>query len=63
MWKHNKIKDKLYVGNYEAVQVKDKWKRMLRLEHRNTRGKTVGKVYMFGNAAAAKKAGWIYCSK
>ena len=59
MWTHLKLKCTEYVGNYEPNSKTGK--RQLRLERRNAKGKTVGKVYTFGNAAAAKKAGWIYC--
>lgn len=59
MWSPPKLK-KQYVGNYEPGK---NGKRQLRLEHRNAKGQTIGEVYPFGNAQAAKKAGWIYNKK
>jgi hypothetical protein len=57
MWTHPKMK-KAFVGNYET-NTKTK-KRELRLEHRNSKGVTTGKVVVFGNHQAARKNGWIY---
>jgi hypothetical protein len=62
MWSHPKLKNK-YVGNYEYKNPGSSylpWKRMLRLECKRSTGKTIGKVYVFGNAQAAKNAGWKY---
>jgi hypothetical protein len=57
MWTHPKRKY-VYFGNYEYEKYSNK--RTLRLETKSPTGRTVGKVFIFGNAAAAKKAGWIY---
>lgn len=55
MWSHPKLKN-AYVGNYEYRD----GTRVLRLEYRNARGITVGKVHTFTSHEAAKKEGWVY---
>ena len=55
MWKHPKIKDKAFIGNYEMNKNS---KRILILEHFTVKGKK-DKTFKFTSWQDAKKNGWI----
>ena len=73
MWSHPKLKNQVFHGNYELAELKDfpgVFTRVIRFEHRNAQGETIGKVYTFISPSKAKKpnvdpllGGWTYTHK